>query len=98
MLYYVDLSHRVDEVPKFYDVVFSFLGTAGWLWVGYMWHDRALIVLNTILISMLSLSLFRYFVIRMGQVIMNDIKKDYFTTGQMRNALIQIEDLKNGPF
>jgi|TARA_B110000014_G_C19633052_1_gene334005 hypothetical protein len=57
------LCRSVDEVPKFYDVVFSFFGTAGWLWVGYMWHDRALIVLNTILISMLSLSLFRYFVI-----------------------------------
>ena len=46
-----------------FDLYFSFAGTIGWLWVGILWHDRALIVLNTILISMLSLSLFRYFVI-----------------------------------
>ena len=42
------LCRSVDEVPKFYDVVFSFLGTAGWLWVGYMWHDRALIFINSV--------------------------------------------------
>ena len=29
-----------------YDLTFSLLGTLGWLSVGLLWHDRALIVLN----------------------------------------------------
>jgi multidrug transporter EmrE-like cation transporter len=56
------LCRSVDEVPKIYDVIFSAIGTAGWLYVGFSWHDRALIVLNTILLSMLATGLFRYFI------------------------------------
>ena len=56
------LCRSVEEVPKVYDIIFSSMGTAGWLYVGYMWHDRALIVLNTILLSMLATGLFRYFI------------------------------------
>ena len=40
------LCRSVEEVPKIYDVVFSIVGTAGWLWVGFRWHDRALIFIN----------------------------------------------------
>ena len=56
------LCRSVEEVPKMYDVIFSAFGTAGWLYVGFSWHDRALIVLNTILLSMLATGLFRYFI------------------------------------
>lgn len=56
------LCRSVEEVPKMYDVIFSALGTAGWLYVGFSWHDRALIVLNTILLSMLATGLFRYII------------------------------------
>ena len=56
------LCRSVEEVPKIYDVYFSVLGTAGWLWVGFKWHDRALIVLNTILLAMLGSGLFRHIV------------------------------------
>ena len=56
------LCRSVEEVPKIYDVYFSVVGTAGWLWVGFKWHDRALIVLNTILLAMLSSGLFRHLV------------------------------------
>ena len=56
------LCRSVEEVPKMYDVIFSAIGTAGWLYVGFAWHDRALIVLNTILLSMLATGLFRYFI------------------------------------
>ncbi len=63
MICFAVLCRSVEEVPKIFDVIFSIIGTAGWLWVGYMWHDRALIVLNTILLSMLGASLFRYFVL-----------------------------------
>ena len=56
------LCRSVEEVPKIYDVLFSAIGTAGWLYVGFSWHDRALIVLNTILLSMLATGLFRYII------------------------------------
>ena len=56
------LCRSVEEVPRVYDIIFSSMGTAGWLYVGYMWHDRALIVLNTILLSMLATGLFRYII------------------------------------
>ena len=56
------LCRSVAEVPKIYDVVFSIVGTAGWLWVGFRWHDRALIVLNTILLAMLVSGAFRYYI------------------------------------
>lgn len=56
------LCRSIEEVPKIYDVMFSMVGTAGWLWVGFKWHDRALIVLNTILLAMLVSGGARYLV------------------------------------
>ncbi len=31
-----------------YNMMLQFLGCLGWLWVGIMWNDRALIVINAI--------------------------------------------------
>ena len=56
------LCRSVEEVPKIYDVILSMFGTAGWLWVGFKWHDRALVVLNTVLLSILVSGAFRYYV------------------------------------
>ena len=56
------LCRSIQEVPKVYDVCFSIIGTAAWLWVGFKWHDRALIVLNTILLAMLVSGGTRYIV------------------------------------
>lgn len=50
----------VEEIPKIYDVVFSLLGTFGWLYVGLAWKDRALIVLNAVITFMLFTALLRY--------------------------------------
>ena len=50
----------VDEIPKIYDVTFSLLGTFGWLYVGLAWKDRALIMLNAVIVFMLATSLLRY--------------------------------------
>lgn len=50
----------VDEIPKVYDVVLSFIGTGMWLWVGLQWKDRALIVLNSVIVFMLGVSILRY--------------------------------------
>jgi|TARA_B110000977_G_C10878983_1_gene416719 hypothetical protein len=36
-----------------FDLCFSFLGVVGWLWVGILWHDRAIIMLNAALSTLL---------------------------------------------
>ena len=42
------------------NLYFHSLGIAGWLIVGMLWNDRALMVLNSILVFMLSLALLRF--------------------------------------
>jgi hypothetical protein len=39
---------------QFMDQVFSLVGTIGWTWVGILWKDRALIMLNAVLVFILS--------------------------------------------
>jgi len=50
----------VEEIPKIYDVVFSWIGTGMWLYVSLAWKDRALILLNTVMSFMLFVALLRY--------------------------------------
>jgi hypothetical protein len=50
----------VDEIPKIYDVGISFVGTILWLWVALQWKDRALIILNSVMVFMLGVSILRY--------------------------------------
>ena len=42
-----------------FDLYFSFAGTIGWLWVGILWHDRALIMLNGALATLLMTGIFK---------------------------------------
>ena len=53
------LLHSVNLYP--YNIIVQVIGVGGWLWVGYLWHDRALIVLNSIGIAVLSLGIMKYF-------------------------------------
>ena len=50
----------VEEVPRIYDVVLSWVGTGMWLIVSLAWKDRALILLNAVMSFMLFVSLLRY--------------------------------------
>lgn len=43
-----------------YSIIFQMTGVAGWLWVGFLWHDRALIVLNSIGVALLGAGLLKY--------------------------------------
>lgn len=52
----------VEEIPNVYDVIFSWIGTAGWLYVSLAWKDRALILLNAIMGFMLFTALLRYMI------------------------------------
>lgn len=49
----------VDEVPRIYDLIFSWFGTLGWLVVSLAWKDRALIILNSVMGFMLFTALLR---------------------------------------
>jgi len=37
---------RGIEGLQMYDLILSLVGVAGWMWVGFLWKDRALILLN----------------------------------------------------
>lgn len=50
----------VEEVPRIYDIVFTFFGTIGWFTVGLLWHDRALVFLNGAILTLLFGSILRY--------------------------------------
>lgn len=40
------MSIRGVEGLQMYDLVLSIIGVSGWMWVGFLWKDRALILLN----------------------------------------------------
>ena len=40
------MSMRGIEGFQMYDLILSLIGVAGWMWVGFLWKDRALILLN----------------------------------------------------
>ena len=42
---------------NFLDQIFSLVGCLGWTWVGLLWKDRALIILNSILVFILGSAL-----------------------------------------
>jgi len=52
----------VEEIPKIYDIIFSWIGTTGWLYVSLAWKDRALILLNAVMGFMLFTALLRYMI------------------------------------
>jgi hypothetical protein len=50
----------VDEIPKIYDIFFSWIGTGMWLIVSIAWKDRALILLNSVISFMLFVAILRW--------------------------------------
>ena len=44
----IAMSLRGVEGMQFYDLALSIVGVSGWLWVGLIWKDRALIILNAV--------------------------------------------------
>ena len=50
---------RAADVLHFMDVLLSCIGTAMWGYVGYMWNDRALILINTVACAILTVGLVR---------------------------------------
>jgi len=48
---------RASQLSPFYDNVLSLLGCIGWLIVGMRWRDRAIMILNTAAVIILSLGI-----------------------------------------
>mgnify|MGYP003128623836 FL=1 len=54
------MSLRGIEGMQIYDLILSIFGVAGWLCVGLLWKDRALIILNAVGLSFLFKNLLTY--------------------------------------
>ena len=50
---------RGAQAYPFIDLSLSCIGCAGWLWVGILWKDRALVMLNTAAVAILGIGIVR---------------------------------------
>ena len=57
----VAFALRSTQGFPFLDLCFSLVGVSGWLWVGLLWKDRALIILNAIAVFILLTGVIRHF-------------------------------------
>ena len=53
-------ARSVSTIPHI-DMWFGLFGTLGWAFVGYLWHDRALLFLNAVLVTLLMVGLMNYY-------------------------------------
>ena len=53
-------ARSVGTIPHI-DMWFGLFGTIGWAFVGYLWHDRALLFLNAVLVTLLIMGLMNYY-------------------------------------
>ena len=53
-------ARSVGTIPLI-DLWFSLVGTIGWFWVGMLWYDRALTMLNGTLTTILMMGLFNHY-------------------------------------
>ena len=60
VLILVAVAARSAGIPII-DLWFSFIGTLGWFWVGMLWHDRALTMLNGTLATILTIGLLKFY-------------------------------------
>ena len=53
-------ARAIGTIPHI-DLWFGLVGTMGWFWVGMLWHDRALIMLNSILVTLICMGLMKFY-------------------------------------
>ena len=53
-------ARSIGTIPHI-DLWFGLFGTLGWFWVGMLWHDRALILLNSVLVTLISVGLITFY-------------------------------------
>ena len=57
------MSMRGIEGLQLFDLILSLIGVAGWMWVGFLWKDRALILLNGVGIILFSRTLIQDYIV-----------------------------------
>ena len=57
------MSMRGIDGLQLFDLILSLIGVAGWMWVGFLWKDRALILLNGVGIMLFSRTLIQDYIV-----------------------------------
>ena len=57
------MSMRGIDGLQLFDLIISLIGVAGWMWVGFLWKDRALILLNGVGIILFSRTLIQDYIV-----------------------------------
>lgn len=60
LILFATSARATGTMPEI-DLWFGLFGTLGWFWVGYLWHDRALILLNGVLVTIIGMGLMKYY-------------------------------------
>lgn len=60
LILFATSARATGTMPQI-DLWFGLFGTLGWFWVGYLWHDRALILLNGVLVTLIVMGLMKYY-------------------------------------
>ena len=61
ILILVALTIRAADYPRIYDMWFGFFGMIGWTYVGILWKDRAIIIMNVISTALLLIGLLSHY-------------------------------------
>ena len=61
ILILIALTIRAADYPRIWDMWFGFFGMIGWTWVGFLWKDRAILVLNVVSTALLAIGLLNYY-------------------------------------
>jgi hypothetical protein len=51
---------RAADYSHLLDMILGVVGMSMWAWVGFMWHDRSIIVLNAISAAILAIGILEY--------------------------------------
>ena len=63
MFILTSMSMRGIDGLQLFDLILSLIGVAGWMWVGVLWKDRALILLNGVGIILFSRTLIQDYIV-----------------------------------
>ena len=61
ILILIALTIRAADYPRIYDMWFGFFGMIGWTYVGILWKDRAIIIMNVISTILLAIGLLTHY-------------------------------------
>ena len=51
---------RAADYSHLLDMILGVIGMSMWAWVGFLWHDRSIIVLNAISAAILAIGILEY--------------------------------------